>query len=66
MDETLKCCLHCGGNAAFIALATCHGYIACIGECVIRTGDYWDDMTKDTENPEKWYEKAVRDWNRRI
>lgn len=32
----------------------------------IRTGDYWDDMTKDTENPEKWYEKAVRDWNRRV
>ena len=58
-------CPHCGGEAVLVPLAGCHGYIACVGDCGIRTGDYWDDMQKDAENPEKWHDKAIKAWNRR-
>lgn len=59
-------CPFCGGDAACIPLAVCHGYIACVGKCGIRTGDYWDDMSVHNDNPEKWYEKAIEAWNRRV
>lgn len=58
-------CPHCGGKAEFIPLAKCHGYIACVGDCGIHTGDYWNDLGKE-EIKETWKEKAARDWNRRI
>lgn len=64
-DIILEQCAHCGGQAEFIALAPCHGYIACVGECKITTGDYWDNLLEH-EVEKSWKEKAAEAWNRRV
>lgn len=60
----LERCPHCGGQAEFVSLAQCHGYIFCV-ECGIKTGDYWDNLL-EYEVKKTWKEKALEDWNRRI
>lgn len=62
----LKPCPFCGGKAIFIHLATCHGEIACIGDCGFKSTDYWDEpMTNPREERVKWYTLAASAWNRR-
>lgn len=63
-DVKLLPCPHCGGQAEYISLAICHGYVACVGDCRITTGDYWDNMV-NREMKESWKEKAASAWNRR-
>lgn len=63
----LKPCPFCGGKAYFIATSGVSGYIACIGDCGIHTGTFWDDpMTAPKDEREKWRDIAVRAWNRRV
>lgn len=62
----LKPCPFCGGEAIVIALASCHGYVACIGECGFCSGGFWDEpMTHIEKDRVKWSENATKAWNRR-
>ena len=66
MSEELRPCPFCGGKSVLVPLASCHGYIACIGECGFHSGDYWDEpMTEKESNITKWNEIATKAWNRR-
>lgn len=65
MKEKLKPCPFCGGQSVFADLAKCHGYISCVGECKITTGDYWDNIAEH-EVKKSWKEKAMEAWNRRV
>ena len=52
-DKNLKPCPFCGGQAVFVPLSTCSGYIACV------------DCNIAIKNGETWDEKAAKMWNRR-
>lgn len=66
MTEKLKPCPFCGGKSILVTLASCHGFVTCIGDCGFRSGDYWDDpMTHEENNGTKWSEIATKAWNRR-
>ena len=66
-EQPLNSCPFCGGKSILVPLASCHGYIACIGECGFHTGDYWDDaMTEEEKNRKKWNQLATIAWNRRV
>lgn len=63
-DKNLKPCLFCGGQAVFVPLSTCSGYIACV-DCNIAIKTVWDDRLNRIKNGETWDEKAAKMWNRR-
>ena len=64
--EELENCPFCGGKSILVPLASCHGFVACIGECGFRSGDFWDEpMTEEENDRMKWYEIATKAWNRR-
>lgn len=39
-------------------------FVACVGDCKIKTSKYWDNMFNHEVN-EKWNDKAIQAWNRR-
>ena len=62
----LKPCPFCGGEAVIVATSTCGGHIACVGECRMTTGKFWDEpMTSHESERTKWHEIATKAWNRR-
>lgn len=62
----LKPCPFCGGGAICIPLSGSSGHIACIGECGIKTGVYWDEpMTEPKESRRSWKDILAEKWNRR-
>ena len=42
--EKLVPCPFCGGEVVLIPLSICSGFLACVGECRIKTSKYWDDL----------------------
>ena len=66
MSEQLDRCPFCGGKSILVPLASCHGYVACIGDCGFKSADFWDEPMTKKEKPEtKWNELAIASWNRR-
>jgi hypothetical protein len=62
----LERCPFCGGESVLVPLSSCNGYIACVGECGIKTAKYWDEpMTSHESERTKWHETATKAWNRR-
>ena len=66
IPEELKSCPFCGGKSILVPLASCHGYIACIGDCGFRSADFWDEpMNEEKQNRTGWKAIATEAWNKR-